>query len=88
MDTQHGRCPICRGLLLHADYEPQDPREWEQWLKVIRKAIRKRVVTVWGDGTPDERAAPRLIHAYCHRRTTSGGQQSALLPAREPSGLA
>jgi RNA-directed DNA polymerase len=39
LQVQHGRCPLCRGLLLHADHEPQSPREWEQWLKVTRKAI-------------------------------------------------
>ena len=22
---QRGRCPLCRGLLLHADHQPQDP---------------------------------------------------------------
>src|SRR4051794_17707636 len=26
--VQHSRCPICHGLLLHADQEPQSPREW------------------------------------------------------------
>ena len=29
LQAQHGRCPLCRGLLLHADREPQSPREWE-----------------------------------------------------------
>jgi RNA-directed DNA polymerase len=86
--VQHGRCPLCRGLLLHADHEPQSPHEWEQWLTATRKAIRKHAVTVWGEGTPDERAATRLIHAHCHRRTTSGGAGTASLHAREPSRLA
>jgi RNA-directed DNA polymerase len=86
--AQHGRCPICRGLLLHADHEPQTPREWEQWLTATRKAIRKRAVTAWGADTPDERAATRLIHAHCQRRSTSGGHGTALLSTREPTGLA
>ena len=87
--AQHGRCPLCRGLLLHADREPQSPREWEQWLTATRKAIRKHAVTVWGAGTPDERAAHRLIHAHCRRRTTGGGGgPSTTAAAREPSGLA
>ncbi|HZI76326.1 MAG TPA: group II intron reverse transcriptase/maturase [Gemmatimonadales bacterium] len=30
MRAQDGRCPVCRGLLLHADREPQSPQEWEQ----------------------------------------------------------
>jgi len=86
--AQHGRCPACQELLLHADREPQSPREWEQWLTVTRKAIRKHAITAWGAGTPDERAATRLIHAHCRRRITSGGTAPARLPAREPSGLA
>ncbi|MGH3711084.1 MAG: group II intron reverse transcriptase/maturase [Pseudonocardiaceae bacterium] len=86
--VQHGRCPLCRDLLLHADREPQSPREWEQWLTATRKAIRKHAVTVWGAGMPDERVATRLIHAHCHRRTTSGGAGTAPLHARKPSGLA
>ena len=28
--VQHGRCPLCQGLLLHADRQPQSPREWER----------------------------------------------------------
>jgi RNA-directed DNA polymerase len=87
--VQRGRCPLCRGLLLHADREPQNPREWEQWVTATRKAIRKHAVTVWGADTPDERAAVRLIHAHCRRRATgSAGGTAPLLTAREPPGLA
>lgn len=71
--VQRGRCALCRGLLLHADGEPQSPQEWEQWLTATRTAIRKRAVTVWGVGTPDERVADRLIHAHCQRRITVNG---------------
>jgi RNA-directed DNA polymerase len=89
LHAQHGRCPLCRGLLLHADREPQTPREWEQWLTATRKAIRRHAVTAWGAGTPDERVATRLIHAHCHRRLTSEGKDPQQhLPAHEPSGLA
>jgi RNA-directed DNA polymerase len=84
--VQHGRCPLCRGLLLHADREPQSPQEWEQWLTATRKAIRKHAIIVWAAGTPDERVADRLIHAHCQRQITAAG--TALLPAGEPSGLA
>ena len=84
--VQNGQCPICRELLLHADHEPQSPREWEQWFTVTHRAIRKHAITVWGAGTPDERIAPRLIHAHCLR--TRRQRDLALLPAREPSGLA
>jgi RNA-directed DNA polymerase len=87
--VQQGRCPLCRGLLLHADRDPQSPREWEQWLTATRKAIRKHAVTVWGAGTPDERAATRLIHAHCRRRATGVADGTApLQAAREPPGLA
>jgi hypothetical protein len=37
------------------------------------KAIRKHAVIVWGAGTPDERIADRLIHAYCQRRISGNG---------------
>ncbi len=73
LQTQRWRCSTCRGLLLHADREPQSPQEWEQWLAATRKAIRKHADTVWGAGTPDERIADRLIHAYCQRRITGNG---------------
>jgi RNA-directed DNA polymerase len=67
--TQHGRCPLCGGLLLHADHEPQTPREWEQWLTTVRKATRKQAITVHQRvGTPDERATLHLVHTHCRRR--------------------
>jgi RNA-directed DNA polymerase len=69
LQAQHGRCPLCRGLLLHADHEPASPHEWEQWLKATRKAVRQHAITVdAGPGTPDEPVAVRLIHAHCTRR--------------------
>ncbi len=86
--VQQGRCPICQGLLLHADQEPQSPREWEQWLSATRQAVRRHAITAWGAGTPDERVATRLIHAHCRRRITSSGKNPAPLPTREASGLA
>ncbi|GAA4263531.1 group II intron reverse transcriptase/maturase [Dactylosporangium darangshiense] len=88
LKLQHGRCPLCRGLLLHANHEPQSPHEWEQWLTAVRRALRKHAVAVWGAGTPDERAATRLIHTHCRLRAINGGNQPAPLPTREPAGLA
>jgi RNA-directed DNA polymerase len=85
---QRGRCPLCRGLLLHADHQPQGPEEWQQWHTATRKAIRKHAITsVTALGTPDERAAHYLIHARCQRRI-GDGTNPALLPGPEPSGLA
>ena len=85
--VQHGRCPLCRGLLLHADREPQSPREWEQWLTATRKAISKRAITVWGADTPDERVAHRVIHARCHQELPTAANPH-FEAAHKPSGLA
>jgi RNA-directed DNA polymerase len=87
--AQRGRCPLCGNLLLHADHEPQTPHEWEQWIKVTRKAVRKQAITAdAGPGTPDAPVALRLTHASCRRRHTAAGKGPAALPAREPPGLA
>jgi RNA-directed DNA polymerase len=90
LQAQHGRCPLCRGLLLHADHEPQTPQEWETWVKVTRKAIRKQaIIADAGHGTSDEHAAIRLIHAHCARRLkASGAKGLAAVSATEPTGLA
>jgi RNA-directed DNA polymerase len=85
---QRGRCPLCRGLLPHADRQPQSPEEWQQWHTATRKAIRKHAIaSVMDLGTPDERAAYHLIHAYCRNRT-GNGTSTAPLPGPQPSGLA
>jgi RNA-directed DNA polymerase len=86
--VQHGRCPICRGLLLHADREPQSPQEWEQWLTVIRTAIRKHAVTVWGAETPDDPSQTVSYTPIASTRSPAMATDTALLPASEPSGLA
>jgi RNA-directed DNA polymerase len=85
---QRGRCPLCRGLLLHADHQLQGPGEWQQWHTATRRAIRKHAIACVMDlGTPDERAAHHLMHIYCRRRVSSG-TNPALLPGSEPPGLA
>jgi RNA-directed DNA polymerase len=81
---QRGRCPLCRGLLLHADRQPQSPEEWQQWHTVTRKAIRKHAIDSVTDlGTPDGRVAYHLIHAHCRRRIGSD-TSPALLPGLQP----
>lgn len=85
---QHGRCPLCQGLLLHADREPQSPREWEQWLTATRTAIRKHAITIRAADTPDERIADRLIHAHCRRRITDTNGKPTTPAHREPTELA
>ncbi|WP_190814627.1 group II intron reverse transcriptase/maturase [Saccharopolyspora pogona] len=90
LQAQHGRCPLCRELLLHADHDPQTPKEWELWVKVTRKAIRKQaIIADTGHGMSDEPAALRLIHAHCARRLSTGNAGGPALPtANEPPGLA
>jgi hypothetical protein len=73
---QHGSCPICDELLLHADREPQRPREWEQWHRTTRKAITRQTLVVHGNGLPDE---TRFVHVSCLRRTADGQQEPAHL---------
>lgn len=67
--AQHGRCPLCQGLLLHTDREPQTPHQWQQWLTATRTAIARQAITITG-ARPDERTAVRLVHAHCHRNLT------------------
>ncbi len=77
---QHGRCPLCGELLLHADAEPQHPDDWALWITATSKAIRHHAITLDpGPGTPDERIAFRLIHTHCRRRRPDGtGSEPAL----------
>jgi RNA-directed DNA polymerase len=83
LKAQRGRCPVCGGLLLLADHEPQDPREWEQWLNVTRKAVRKQAVTVEREpGLADETVTIRLMHAQCRQRhTATTGTKPSSTPA-------
>jgi RNA-directed DNA polymerase len=64
LKEQHGRCPRCGDLLLHADREPQSPEEWEQWARATRKAITKYAIVRSGDAPTDDHTL-RLIHAHC-----------------------
>jgi len=66
---QEGRCTACGGLLLHADQHPQNPHEWEQWVRVTLVAIRKQHIATTSRGGTDE---PRLIHSFCRRRASPG----------------
>jgi len=88
--TQHGRCPLCGGLLLHADHEPQSPRQWEQWLATVRKATRKQAILVEPQAAaPDQRATLHLVHTHCRRRAPAdAGSGPAPPKAGEPARLA
>jgi RNA-directed DNA polymerase len=72
LERQHGRCPLCDGLLLHADHEPQSPAEWEQWILVVRSAIRRQAITAdQQPARPNGPNASRLVHTYCARRAAA-----------------
>ena len=50
--NQRGRCPLCAGLLLHADREPAHPEEWQQWIRAVRKATRHQAIALDTDRDP------------------------------------
>jgi RNA-directed DNA polymerase len=77
LHSQHGRCPICQDLLLHADREPHSPQEWEQWHRTTRKAITRQHIIAHGmTGPPDQ---TRLVHPSCLRRVTGTHREPAPL---------
>jgi RNA-directed DNA polymerase len=89
LKVQAGRCPRCGDLLLHADHPPQTPSEWEQWVRVTGKALRKQSLTYRKRDGSGETSSLYLLHARCR-----GPQQAAVAPAQhfcsasDPSGLA
>src|SRR5450759_2140934 len=74
LKTQAGRCPCCGDLLLHAEHPPQTPSEWEQWVRVTGKALRKQSLTYRRRDGSGETSSLRLIHARCR-----GGHAAATL---------
>ena len=83
LKAQRGRCPLCGTMLLHAEREPQHPREWEQWLRGVRAAISKLNIAA-GNGRDDQ----RLIHTGCRTRTARPAAPALLLAASMPTGPA
>ncbi len=73
---QRGRCPLCRGLLLHADRQPKSPEEWQQWHTVTRKAIRKHAI----DSVTDLGSRTDASHTTSYTHTAVA--VSAAVPAR------
>lgn len=78
LQAQRGRCPLCGDFLLHADHRPQSPHEWEQWLKVTRKALARHHLAADREPSTLDVLKPRLVHAYCQRRHTAAGHTPAL----------
>jgi RNA-directed DNA polymerase len=75
LKTQAGRCPCCGDLLLHADHPPQSPAEWEQWVRVTGKALRKQSLAFRKRDGSGETSSLRLVHTRCR------GSQYAAAPA-------
>jgi RNA-directed DNA polymerase len=87
LERQRGRCPLCRGLLLHADHEPQSPHQWEQWILAVRSAIRRQAILA--DQQPAPPGGPhasRLVHTHCARKAARRNERPA--PPRDTPGLA
>ncbi len=76
LKTQAGRCPCCGDLLLHADHPPQTPSEWEQWLRVTGKALRKQSLIYRKRDGSGETSSLRLLHVRCR-----GDPPAAAAPA-------
>jgi RNA-directed DNA polymerase len=83
LKAQRGRCPLCGTLLLHADREPQHPREWEQWIRGTRTAISK--LNIAGTGPDDQRL---IIHTACAAQAARAATPATLLAASPPPGPA
>jgi RNA-directed DNA polymerase len=75
LHSQHGRCPICQDLLLHADREPNSPQEWEQWHRTTRKAITRHHIIAHGRTAPPDKT--RLVHTSCLRPDSRNGQETS-----------
>jgi RNA-directed DNA polymerase len=68
---QDGHCPLCGDLLLLAEREPDSPEEWEQWHRVVRKAMtRSAIGQSYSERVSVLNDTP-LVHVSCQRRHTS-----------------
>src|SRR5947209_4348278 len=67
LKAQDDRCPVCQGLLVDAEQEPQSPQAWEQWLIDARRSLRKQRMVQRAETPDGERIWYRLVHAYCVR---------------------
>lgn len=65
LKQQAGRCPNCGDLLLRAEHPPQTPTQWEQWVRVTGRALRKQSLTYRDRDGSGTTISPRLIHTRC-----------------------
>ncbi|MFI8193882.1 HNH endonuclease [Streptomyces sp. NPDC085946] len=66
-------CPLCKqALIVGAEYEPDSPREWINWLAASKKMLHKHHFTYRRAGGTDERNNLRLVHSECHRQHHAG----------------
>lgn len=80
LQRQRGRCPLCGGLLLHADHEPGHPDEWEEWITATRKAVTRHALAfAAGPGNPDTSSTMCLIHTHCRNRQPGGADSGPAL---------
>jgi len=68
LKAQAGRCPECGDLLLHADQPPQNPTQWEQWVRATAQALRKQSLHYRTRDGSGETSSLRLIHTRCRGR--------------------
>ena len=78
LKKQNGRCPVCQGLLLHADHPPRSPEEWEQWAAATRKALTLNAIATMGSSTNEKEH--RLVHEHCRRRHRTPGSPASSAP--------
>jgi RNA-directed DNA polymerase len=85
LQRQGGHCPLCGGLLLHADREPQHPDEWEQWARAVPRAITSQAIAPDTEpGNNGRPAALRLVHTGCRRRPPDGDSSTPALSRPRP----
>ena len=90
---QHGRCPLCKGLLLDTSHPPASPGDWQYWwLGITRRNIQRAPSTPappQPPATPDTgRAVPSLIHVSCARRNHLRWRGNPALQPATPQRLA
>jgi len=85
---QLGRCTACGAFLLDAEHGPQSLQEWEQWTKVITRAISNKALDMSDPDEGDDQTSPILIHTHCRRQDRLQGNGFSTSSAGRPQWLA